>query len=82
MIGDDYLRVKCFHRFSRLVRWHGIGQVHAHKSHVDILEPAHLGHAFSVTREIKALAAVGEDVAIAASFVVEKLPGRRTALQV
>jgi hypothetical protein len=76
VIGDDNLRVERSDRISSLIGWHGVAQIHAHERHVDVLECTHLGDAFGVAGEVEALAAVREDVAIAASLVVkESFPG-------
>src|ERR1700730_703082 len=82
VIGDDNIRVERSDRISSLIGWHGVGQIHAHERHVDVLERTHLGDAFGVAGEVEALAAVREDVAIAASLVVKEFSRGGAALQV
>jgi hypothetical protein len=72
VIGDDDLGVKGFDRVGSFLGRHRVRQIHADEGYVDVLEGAHLGNAFGVAREIEALAAVGEDVAVAASLVVKE----------
>ena len=81
VIRIDDLRVERFDGIGGLVRRHGVGQIHGDECDVDVLERAHFGDVFSVAGDVHAQAAVGDDVAVAASLIVIELPGR-AALQV
>src|SRR5947207_15826624 len=73
MIWNHDLRVKGFDRVSSLVRWHGVGKIHAHESHIDVLERTHLWYSLGVVRIVDALTAISETLAIVTSLVMEEL---------
>src|SRR6266566_8289666 len=75
VIRNHHLGMERLDGVGGFLRGHGIGQVHADKRDVDILERAHLGDAFRITGEINASAAIGEDVAITSALIVIKLAG-------
>src|SRR5438094_9278258 len=82
MIRVNDLGVERAYSLGGLIGRHGVWQVHAHKRDIDILEGAHLRSAFRVAGKIESLAAVRDDVAIAAAFVVKKFSGLGTTLEV
>lgn len=47
---------------------HGVREVHANKSQVDVLEGAHFGDIFGIAADINAFAAGGNDITVAAAF--------------
>ena len=82
VVRDNDFRMEGFDRVRGFVRRHGIGQIHANESDIDILEGAHFGNAFGIAGNVKAFTAIGEDVTVAATLVVVELACFRTALQV
>ena len=82
MIGNHHLGMKGLYRVGSFISRHRVRQIHAHECDVNVLERAHLWHAFGVAGEIETLLAVSENVAIAASLVVKKLSGLGAASQV
>ena len=82
VIGNHDLGVEGFDRVGRFFGRHGVGEIHADEGDVDVLEGAHFGNVFGVAGEIEADAAEGEDVSVAAAFVVEKFAGRRATGEV
>src|SRR5579863_2749782 len=75
VVGDHDLRMKSFDGVGGFIGRHGVGKVHTDEGDVDVLEGTHFGDAFGIAGEVEALAAVGEDVSVAAAFVVEKFSG-------
>src|SRR2546427_13215145 len=71
VVGKDELGVKCPYRIGSLFRRHGVREIHANKSHIDVLERLHLRNRFGIAGNIEALAAIGEDVAIAPALIME-----------
>src|SRR5437879_8086155 len=70
VVGNDDLGVKCLYRIGSLFRRHGVRQIHANKSHIDVLERLHLRNSLGIAGDIEALAAIGEDVAITPALVM------------
>src|SRR5215471_20956250 len=70
------------YRVRGLFRRHGVGQIHADKGDVDILESTHFRNALGIAGEVEPFPAERENVAIAASLVVIELSRLGTTLQV
>src|SRR5258708_20398029 len=82
VIRNDYFGMECLYGFGSFLGRHGIGQVHAHKRDIDILESAHFGDIFRIAGKINARPALGENVAVAAALIVIKLASLRAARKV
>src|SRR5882762_1177467 len=82
MIRNDNLWMEGSDRVRGLLGRHRVGQIHADERYIDVIERAHFGDTLGVAREVEALSAIGEDVAVAAPLVVEELSRSRAALQV
>src|SRR5437879_11704212 len=72
VVGNDDLGVKCLYRIGSLFRRHGVRQIRANKSHIDVLERLHFRNSLGITRNIEALAAISENVAIAPALRSEE----------